>query len=283
MLWRLKLMRYRRRRAFEPWRRTRRLAFVLRWGLRLLLLLLIADLVYLAYHWPDWSQVARGPVPRSNFIRAYEMERRHDATLPRLRWRPVSLARIPRHVQRAVIVAEDSRFYQHGGFDLIAFKEAMDFNLDKGRFAFGASTISQQTVKNLFLSASRNPLRKWHELLLTWGMEHRLRKSRILELYLNIAEFGRGIYGVQAAARAYWGRSADELDLQQAAELAATLPSPRKHNPATRSKPFLRRTDKILYWLRSTEGGARSQAVNRGTGGEAGARRRLSALAGGIS
>jgi monofunctional biosynthetic peptidoglycan transglycosylase len=104
-------------------------------------------------------------------------------------------------------------------------------------------------VKNLFLSPSRNPLRKWHEVLLTWRMEQHLDKRRILELYLNCAEFGRGIYGVQAAAQHYWGISAASLSSRQAIELAATLPSPLHDNPSTRTRPFQRRVAKITRHL----------------------------------
>ncbi len=172
-----------------------------------------------------------------------------DRDLPSLRWRPVSLTEIPRHVRRAVIVAEDSRFYQHGGFDLIAFRDAMDYNVAQGRFALGASTISQQTVKNLYLSSSRNPLRKWHELILTWGMERNLSKDRILEIYLNVAEFGPGIYGVEAASQVYWGKSVLRLTLSEAAELAASLPSPKTNNPATRTQRFRKRVHKIIGFL----------------------------------
>lgn len=218
---------------------------VLRWTVRIALILIAADLFYLAAIWPDWKAIAAGPVPKSNFIREYEQRRAEDRRLPRLQWQAVPLAAIPRHAVRAVILAEDARFYQHSGFDLIAFKEAMDFNLSEGRLALGASTLSQQTVKNLFLSASRNPLRKWHELILTWGMEQQLPKRRILELYLNIAEFGPGIYGVQAAAQAYWGTNVGALSLTQAAELAASLPSPGRHNPATRTAQFQKRARKI--------------------------------------
>ena len=220
----------------------------LRWALRILLMLLVIDLVYLASIWPDWKQLATGAVPKSSFMQQYEDQRASRGWAP-MAWQPVPLARIPRHMIRAVIVAEDSRFYSHGGFDLIAIREALDYNLDRGKLVFGASTISQQTVKNLYLSPSRDPLRKWHELFLTWGLEHNLRKSRILELYLNVVEFGRGIYGVQAAARAYYGVNVEQLDVSQAAELAATLPSPAKNNPASRTESFQRRTQRILGLL----------------------------------
>lgn len=152
-------------------------------------------------------------------------------------------------MRRAAIVAEDARFYQHQGFDLAAFQEAMDHNLENMELRYGASTISQQTVKNLFFSASRNPLRKWHELIFTLAMEHQLSKRRILEIYLNIAEFGIGVYGVEAAARHYWGIPAAMLSQRQAAALAACLPSPKKHNPVTRSRRHLERTRKILRYM----------------------------------
>ncbi|MFZ9038717.1 MAG: transglycosylase domain-containing protein [Gammaproteobacteria bacterium] len=191
----------RRRRARA---RVSRLRRFLRWSWLLLLLLVVADAVYLASIWPDWGAYRHGPIQRSQFIRDYERERRQRSDWPQLRWRPVAIDRIPKHLVRAVIVAEDSRFFEHEGVDLEALKEAMEYNLSQQRLAYGASTLSQQTVKNLFLSPSRNPLRKWHELVLTLAMERSLSKRRILEYYLNVAEFGRGIYGVDAAARFYW-------------------------------------------------------------------------------
>ena len=150
---------------------------------------------------------------------------------------------------RAIIVAEDARFYSHSGIDMEALQAAMEYNLSEKQFIYGGSTISQQTVKNIFLSPSRNPLRKWHELLLTLGMERNLTKKRILELYLNVAEFGRGIYGVEAAARYYWGISAASLSSRQAIQLAATLPSPVSNNPKTRTKSFNKRVKKISRYF----------------------------------
>lgn len=215
-----------------------------RWSLRLLLLLLLADLVYLAFIWPDWDSMKKGSIPKTQFIAAYEAQRA-ERHWPRVQWHPVPLSAVPRHLMRAVIIGEDARFYTHSGFDLAAIREAVDYNLAEGRIVVGASTISQQTAKNLFLSPARNPLRKWHEMVLTWGLEQNLSKRRILEIYLNTAEFGRGIYGVEAAARAYWGVSARQLSVLQAAELAATLPGPTKHNPATRTAFFMKRVQKI--------------------------------------
>ena len=220
----------------------------IRWIFRILLLLLVIDLIYLAIIWPDWKALGRGAVPKSSFMQHY-VAKQADRDWPRLNWQPVPLSQIPRHMLRAAIVAEDSRFYTHSGFDLIAIREALGYNLGRGELIVGASTISQQTVKNLYLSASRNPLRKWHELVLTFGLEQNVRKSRILELYLNIAEFGRGVYGVQAAARTYYGIDIDQISIEQAAELAATLPSPVKQNPAARTERFLRRSQRILDLL----------------------------------
>ena len=150
---------------------------------------------------------------------------------------------------RALIVAEDANFYSHRGVDIDALKEAMEYNLSEKRLIYGGSTISQQTVKNVFLSPSRNPLRKWHELVLTIGMERSLSKKRILEHYINVAEFGRGIYGVDAAARYYWGIPASRLSIRQAIELAATLPSPVDNNPKTRTNFFNRRIKKIRRYF----------------------------------
>jgi monofunctional glycosyltransferase len=226
-----------------------RTAIAVRWLARALLIFLIMDLFYLTLTWPDWKKAATGPVPKSNFIVEYEHQRAENPSLPRLRWNPVPLSVLPKTLVRAVIVAEDSRFYEHSGFDLIAFKEAMEYNYSEGRLAMGASTISQQTVKNLFLSSSRNPLRKWHELILTWGMEHNLTKQRIMDIYLNVAEFGPGIYGAQAAAQAYWGIDASRLSPVQAAELAATLPAPTRNNPGTRTRHFESRARKIFNLL----------------------------------
>ena len=217
----------------------------LRWSWKILLLIFVMDTGYLVGIWPNWKIYAEGPVQQSNFIRNYISEHYHHRDWPQLHWQPVSFNNIPKHMTRALIVAEDARFYSHSGIDTDALQEVMEYNLTKKRFVFGGSTISQQTIKNIFLNPSRNPFRKWHEFVLTIGMERNLTKQRILFLYLNIAEFGRGIYGVNAAAQYYWGIPASQLSVKQAVELAATLPAPVKHNPNTRTKFFLKRVKKI--------------------------------------
>lgn len=208
------------------------------------LVLAAADAVWLGWIWPDWKPIARGPVPASRFLRDWERSSRRKA-----RWMPVPLSTIPAGALRAVLVAEDSNFWQHGGFDGEAFKEAMSENVARRRIAFGASTISQQTTKNLFLSSSRTPLRKWHELVLTWGLERNVSKRRILEIYVNDAELGLGLFGFEAAAQNYFSAPASTLTMEQAIELAATLPSPRKDNPSTRTARFDHRVAKIRRWL----------------------------------
>lgn len=231
------------------WFRLPAITTALRWAWRVLAILVLMDIGYLVGIWPDWELYAEGPIRSSSFIRQYEFELPGHPDWPRLRWNPVPIEVIPPSMIRAVIVAEDARFYEHEGVDIDALKEAMEHNLSKKRLAYGGSTISQQTVKNVFLSPSRNPLRKWHELVLTLGMERNLSKKRILEHYLNVAEFGRGIYGVDAAARYYWKVPASALTSRQAIELAASLPSPVKNNPRTRTRLFQNRVNRIRRYF----------------------------------
>jgi len=233
---------------FKYWLGNLKFKRLIRWFFSILLLLAIADSIYLVGIWPDWNAYTNGPVEKSSFIQQYLAERKQH-NWPRLKWTPVSINRISKNMTRALIVAEDANFYWHGGIDFEAFQAAMEHNLEERRFIYGGSTISQQAVKNLFLTSSRNPLRKWHELILTIAMERNLSKKRILGLYLNVVEFGRGIYGVEAAARHYWGISAAQLSRSQAIQLAASLPAPTSHNPSTRTSFFKRRVRKISRYF----------------------------------
>ncbi len=146
-----------------------------------------------------------------------------------LRHQWTSYARISPHLKRAVVAAEDARFLDHEGFDWEAIQKAMARNERRGRIVAGASTISQQLAKNLFLSGSRSWLRKAQEALITWMLETTMSKRRILELYLNFAEWGEGVFGAEAAARHHFGQSAAALSEEQAAWLASILPSPRRY------------------------------------------------------
>jgi monofunctional biosynthetic peptidoglycan transglycosylase len=152
----------------------------------------------------------------------------------------------------AVIVAEDANFYGHRGFDFYEIRESIEKNLERGRFARGASTITQQLAKNLFLSTERTLGRKLKEAILTYRLERDLKKRRILEIYLNVIEWGNGIYGAEAAARAHLGKSCSDLDPAEAALLAALIPGPRRLTQPTQQKALRTRQQRILLWMRQT-------------------------------
>jgi monofunctional biosynthetic peptidoglycan transglycosylase len=158
----------------------------------------------------------------------------------------IMLKSIPKDAVDAVIVSEDGTFWSHDGFDWFEFKESIERNFEEGRAARGASTITQQLVKNLYLSSSKNPLRKLKEWILTWYMEQQVSKSRILEIYLNVIEWGDGVYGIEAASQYYFDKPASDLNRDECARLAAIIPSPRKHRADVDSKYVLRRSKLIL-------------------------------------
>jgi monofunctional biosynthetic peptidoglycan transglycosylase len=163
----------------------------------------------------------------------------------RLQHRWVPYGRISVNLKRAVIAAEDQKFVEHAGFDLDAIHEAHESNARHGRIRNGGSTISQQLAKNLFLSSPRTWLRKAREAVITVMLEGALGKRRILEIYLNVIEWGDGIYGAEAAAQHYFGRPAADLKPREAARLAAMIPRPRLYtnNPKT---PYLKKRAKTL-------------------------------------
>ena len=155
-----------------------------------------------------------------------------------LRHQWVPYERISPHLKRAVVAAEDARFLDHEGFDWEAIQKARTRNEQKGKIVAGASTISQQLAKNLFLSGNRSWLRKGQEALITWMLESTMSKRRILELYLNYAEWGEGVFGAEAAARYHFGVPAAALTPEQGAWLAAILPSPRRYERG-RTTPYI--------------------------------------------
>ncbi len=160
------------------------------------------------------------------FVESLFEEQEYD-----FRYDPVALANISDHLKHAVIAAEDARFYQHGGVDYEALRQAIEDNRRRGRMWRGGSTITQQLVKNLFMTTHSSVLRKALEFPLAYMAELLLSKERILYLYLNVIEWGRGVYGAEAAARHYYGTSAASLSRYQAASLAAIIPSPRTRMP----------------------------------------------------
>lgn len=165
------------------------------------------------------------------------------------RWVPLS--KIPRHVINAVIVAEDGTFYSHGGIDWFEVEQSIKKNIDQRRVARGASTITQQLAKNLYLSTSKTPLRKLKEVIITFLLEEHLSKNRILEVYLNVIEWGRGIFGIEAAARTYFGKSVSELTVDEATRLAAVIPSPLRYRPDGDSRYVMRRKHIVLQRMKA--------------------------------
>jgi monofunctional biosynthetic peptidoglycan transglycosylase len=164
--------------------------------------------------------------------------------------KPATLdSRIDPDLRRAVVVAEDARFWEHGGVDWEAMRGAMERNFEKGDIKVGGSTITQQLAKNLYLSPARTPWRKLRELAIARRLENELPKKRILELYMNVIEFGPTTFGVEAAARRYLGKSAAELSREVAATLAAVIPSPRIYDPVRHPERVARRARRILRWM----------------------------------
>lgn len=177
-------------------------------------------------------------------LRAREARSRDEEPKRVQRWVPYS--RISPQLVRAVLVTEDAAFWRHAGVDYQQIKESMEVNLERGEFARGASTITQQLAKNLYLSPSKNPVRKLRELMIARRLEHELPKQRILELYLNVIEWGDGIYGAEAAARTYFRKPASRLDASESALLAAAIANPRIMNPGSPTARLRRRQQMVM-------------------------------------
>lgn len=198
---------------------------------------------------PDVKSLARTN-PTATALMEIRQARAVEKGQPiRRQWTWVPLSRISTNLQRAVIAAEDASFFSHEGFDWEGIKDAALDNLEAGEMKRGGSTITQQLAKNLYLSSERSLVRKAQEALITRLLEHHLTKGRILELYLNIAEWGRGIYGAEAASWHHFGKSAASLTQDEAAWLAAILPAPLRYDPIRKTAALTRRHDRILRWF----------------------------------
>jgi len=195
---------------------------------------------------PDVRPLIRTNPATTAFIELRAREARAHGQDPIRVQQWVGYERISPHVKRAVLLAEDDAFWQHEGVDFVQLEESLETDWARGRFVRGASTITQQLAKNLYLSPSRNPLRKFRELVIARRLEAELKKARILELYLNVIEWGDGIYGVEAASHAYFKVPASALGPEQAALLAGAIVNPRLFNPAKRTARLLRRQQLIL-------------------------------------
>ena len=218
------------------------------WIGRLVLLVLLVLLAWLAWEvisWPDVRALATKPPASTTFMERHKDSERSAGRSPRAEWRWVPSWAISIHLKRAAVVAEDGGFFRHHGFATAEMKEAALQALEERRIPRGASTITQQLAKNLWLSPSRSPLRKAREAILTWQLERTLSKRRILELYLNVAEFGPGVYGAEAASRIYFAKPASVLSPDEAAQLAAGLPRPRSWHPGVSSPAYRRYVETI--------------------------------------
>jgi monofunctional biosynthetic peptidoglycan transglycosylase len=205
-----------------------------------------ACLVYAYLTLPDVRPLATSNPSTTAFIELRADEALEKGLKPRRVQRWVGYGHVSPELKRAVLVAEDDAFFQHEGVDLAQLQESLEIDWAKGKFTRGASTITQQLAKNLYLSPSKNPLRKLRELIIARRLEAELKKARILELYLNVIEWGDGIYGAEAAAQTYFRSPAAQLDPNEAALLAGAIINPRLLNPARPTGRLLRRQQLIL-------------------------------------
>ncbi len=208
------------------------------------LLIVVFSLAYVVLM-PDVSLLKKENPGKTSFMKYRERECEKKGRKYRISqvWAPLS--RISPYLKKAVLIAEDDKFWKHEGFDYETMQKAIEKDIKARKFKLGGSTVSQQLAKNLYLSPSKNPLRKTAEALITWRMEKVLSKKRILELYLNVVEWGDGIFGAEAASRHYFGKSSADLSPEEASRLAAVLPNPIKYNPAGNQPYVVKRSDLI--------------------------------------
>ena len=224
----------------------------MRWVVRILVATAAVVAGFLLFElatWPDVGKLAAGNPESTAFLDRWN-ERERSAGRAGARLRFVPYARISAELKVAVVAAEDIDFFSHGGFAVGELKKSVAEAWEDRELPRGASTITQQLAKNLWLSPSRNPLRKAKEALLTRQLERHLTKRRILELYLNVVEFGPGVWGAENAARRYFGESAADLDARQAAALAAGLPRPSSWHPGATSRAYAARVERIVARVR---------------------------------
>ncbi len=201
---------------------------------------------------PDVSILRTTNPPVTALMEARQAQAEAQGHNARRHWVWVPLSRIAPSLRHAVVGAEDAAFFTHEGFDWEGIKEAAKYNLEAGELKRGGSTITQQLAKNLYLSSERSLFRKAREALITRSLEQQLTKERILELYLNVAEWGQGVYGAEAAARHHFKKSAYDLTPDEAAWLAAILPSPRRYDPIRKTTALTRRHERILRRMNQT-------------------------------
>jgi monofunctional biosynthetic peptidoglycan transglycosylase len=211
------------------------------------ILLAAAIVLNVGYYllFPDVAKLRKINPKKTSFMEYREQEWERQGKKKKIRYAWTPLSQISPYVIKAVLIAEDDKFWRHEGFDFEAMKKALEKDIKKGSFKAGGSTVTQQLAKNLYLTPSRNPVRKIKEAVLAWRIEHSLSKRRIIELYLNVAEWGEGIFGIGVAAHHYFGKPASALDAREAARLATVLPNPRRLNPTGTSSYVENRAERI--------------------------------------
>lgn len=245
-----------RRRPPASKKRPPHLPKLLRWLKRFVLASLAFGLilgVWILVGLPSRSavQALANDIPgETGVMRQREEEAREAGRKPRHLQKTVPLRAISKNLIHAVLSAEDPRFFGHDGIDWDAVKESIETNIEKGEYARGGSTITQQLAKNLFYTTKKSLIRKAREAIVATWMERTLTKQRIIEIYLNVIEWGDGVYGCEAAARRYYGTSCASLSVDQAAGLAAMIPSPRRINPRTNPALHARASRRVLRQMR---------------------------------
>lgn len=222
-----------------------------KWTKRIIIALVVVAIVYQLWILASIFRYKRSNPETTSLMEQRAAEAGAKSEEPKRVQTWVTYDRISRNLVRAVLAGEDSRFFDHAGFDWEEIGKALEEDWNSGEFKRGASTITQQLAKNLFLSTSKNPLRKLHEAVITKEMEWVLGKRRILEIYLNVIEWGDGVYGAEAAARTYFNEPASAVTVDQAAFLSAIIPSPNGAlNPSTHRRRVERRKNLIERLMR---------------------------------
>ena len=218
----------------------------------LLLALVGGSIVYEYLSLPDVSGLRKKNPRATALMELREEEYRKRGVIVRRDQIWVPYDSVSEHLKRAILVSEDASFFTHNGVDFFELKEAFKKDWEKGAFRRGASTITMQLARNLYLSPSKDPLRKLREIIIAFQLERTLSKRRIFEIYLNVVEWGRSIYGAEAASRAYFKKSASDLSRDEAAFLSAMIPSPLNiFNPLKNRKRVVRRQKVILRGMNS--------------------------------
>jgi monofunctional biosynthetic peptidoglycan transglycosylase len=217
------------------------------WLILLSLFISFISALYFFYV-PDLPKLKKEKLLKTSFMEYRIQESKKKGRPFRIYQIWVPLSKISPFLVKAVLIAEDDKFWSHEGFDYEAMQKALERDMKARELKFGGSTISQQLARNLYLSPEKSLVRKMREAAITWRMEKILSKKRILELYLNLVEWGEGIFGVEAASRHYYGKPSSELTPQEASRLAAVLPNPRKYHPVGDQRYVVNRSS-VIYQM----------------------------------